>query len=107
MATPEAKVKNWLKNRLKIRYPNIWIYMAPGGPFGRAGTPDLLCCINGLFVAIEVKSDGHQMLTQKQAHECRRISKAGGITCVIKGKDVTRLDRLCNVIEGLSIQKSV
>ncbi len=51
-----------------------------GGGFQRAGVPDILACINGHFVAIEVKSPsgkGRASLLQKQ--NIMEIRKAGGI----------------------------
>ena len=83
--TPEGKVKTWLDKQLKKRYPNIWFYKAPGGRFGKAGTPDVLCCIDGHFVAIEVKAIGGTV-TLKQSIEQDLIRKAGGMAVTIYGK---------------------
>lgn len=47
------------------------------------GTPDILCCINGHFVAIELKRDPSQKPDKLQEHELGRISKAGGVSVVV------------------------
>lgn len=42
------------------------------------GTPDILACIGGHFVAIELKRDEKQKLEKLQEHEMEKIKKAGG-----------------------------
>lgn len=49
----------------------------------RRGVPDLLLCINGQFIAIELKSPHRQArLTPLQSHEINEIKKAGGLAFV-------------------------
>lgn len=47
----------------------------------RAGTPDILACLNGKFIAIEVKRLGKKA-TPLQEHHINEIKKAGGIAFV-------------------------
>lgn len=61
-----------------ISTSEIWAVKYPGGLFGKSGTPDILCCCKGQFVAIEVKADGKSM-TQLQKLTSARIAAAGGI----------------------------
>ena len=75
---PEGKVKEKLRKWLRKEYPGCWIYMAPGGRFGRKGVPDLVCCIEGVFVAIEVKAKEGMEPTPIQEDELKLISKASG-----------------------------
>ena len=96
--TLEAKVKQWLRRQLLKKYPDAWIYMAPGGPFGRRGVPDLLCCIKGLFVIIEAKSETGK-LTANQTVEINKLRVANAICAVIHGKDAKRLEQLFKIID--------
>ena len=57
----------------------------------RKGTPDILACIKGRFVAIEVKKDQKEVTkwrrcndihSQIQFAECERIDEAGGLSIV-------------------------
>ena len=89
--TPEKKVKDWLKRELKKLYPDIFIYMAPGGAFGMKGIPDLLCCTHGIFVAIEVKANEKGKATDMQVYQMRKLSEAGAVVALMKGKDIRRL----------------
>ena len=52
--TPEAKVKAAVKKMLD-KHGVYYFYAATHG-FGRSGVPDLVCCHNGHFLAIECKA---------------------------------------------------
>ena len=54
-----------------------WIHLA------RAGTPDRFLCLNGRFVALEVKVPGQQP-TQEQCAIHERIRQSGGIVVVVE-----------------------
>jgi len=59
-----------------------------GGIFktGRAGCPDIICCINGKFVGFEVKTpSGKQIPSQKEAEAV--IRKNGGEYHVVRSID--------------------
>lgn len=48
----------------------------------RKGVPDLLCCLRGKFLAIEVKAEnGHP--SELQLYQIRKIREAGGIAFVL------------------------
>ena len=50
--------------------------------FTKAGIPDILACINGHFVAIEVKSDRGEP-SELQLYNVREIRRAGGFAFVL------------------------
>lgn len=91
--TPEGKVKRWVKERLKRDYPGAWIYWAPGGMFGRAGTPDCLFVWRGVFVGLEVKAEGGRA-SALQLRSLQQISEAGGIAAVCYGRDSAKMDAI-------------
>lgn len=68
------------------------------------GFPDLLACVNGRFVGIEVKYDknGTYGVTKAQEMRLRHIMNAGGVACVIDKDNVdgleSFLDRLCDPV---------
>lgn len=46
----------------------------------KRGTPDVLACLNGRFIAIEVKKEGKlSTVTPIQQHQLSQIQLAGGI----------------------------
>jgi hypothetical protein len=88
--TPEAKVKEKIKRWLDLHMPGHWRVMPRGGPFGKAGCPDILICWKGIFIAIEVKaSDG--VLSHLQLMSLQKIQAAGGVAAVVRGFDESRL----------------
>ena len=64
-------------DRMKVEmvgwYTKIW-----GGGFQKSGIPDLICCVNGVMLAVEVKaSNGRPSELQKL--NISRINTSGGI----------------------------
>jgi hypothetical protein len=59
---------------------------------GRPGCPDIIACLHGRSVAIELKAGGNR-LEPAQSDECDRIREAGGVVIVARC--------LHDVMEGL------
>lgn len=87
--TPEAKVKASVVKLLK-KYEVYHFFPATHG-FGRSGVPDIICCLEGKFLAIECKA-GRGTITALQDRELKRINKARGITFVINEDNQAMLD---------------
>lgn len=79
-STPEAKVKEKIKNILKEH--GAYYAMPMGTGYGSSGVPDFLVCLNGEFLAIEAKA-GRGVPTALQEKNMRDIEKAGGRTLVV------------------------
>lgn len=73
--TIERQIRNYLDSI------GAWHIKTHGNMFSRAGTPDILACIDGIFVAIEVKQPGG-LVTPLQAAHIELIKKAGGVAFV-------------------------
>ena len=73
----------------------IWVVKYPGGIFGTTGTPDLILCVKGRFLALEVKKPGKP---PKKIQEYRQneIRKSSGISEI-----VVSLEEAVKVIEGV------
>lgn len=87
----EDKIKKFIKS------VGGWWVKFHGNAFTRDGVPDLLCCVNGYFLAIEVKGDGGEP-SELQLHEIEEIKKAGGIALASYPDDFKELKEL---IRGL------
>lgn len=72
---PEAKIGR--KIRQYIEESGGFVFKVHGGPQMMAGLPDLIACIQGLFVGIEVKQPG-QNPTARQVFVHRMIQRSGG-----------------------------
>jgi hypothetical protein len=87
--TPEAKVKASVVKLLK-QYEVYYFFPATHG-FGRSGVPDIICCLEGNFLAIECKA-GNNKPTALQEREMQRIANAGGDAFLINEENIHTLE---------------
>jgi Holliday junction resolvase len=80
MATPEKAVKAKVKNVLESE--GVYYFMPPANGFGRSGVPDIVACVNGLFLAIECKA-GTNKPTALQVREIESIRRNNGVAVVV------------------------
>ena len=98
--TPEAKVKKRVKEMLD--HLEIYHFSPPGMGLGRSGIPDLICCANGKFVAIECKA-GKGQTTALQERELNAITIANGHVFVARESNLEELyERLIWIIKNLN-----
>lgn len=79
-STPEKAVKAKVKAILESE--GAYFFMPPANGYGRAGIPDIICCVAGHFLAIECKAGGNKP-TALQERELSDIRNAGGVAVVI------------------------
>lgn len=90
-ATPEARVK--AKVRAILKAHDIYYTLPIGSGYGGdAGTPDILACVNGLFLAIECKAGRGKTTALQDAH-IERIKASGGIALVINETNLQELEQ--------------
>ncbi len=87
----ETKIKKFLESH------NIWFIKIWGGGFQRAGVPDLICCVNGHFVAIELKGSNGKP-TELQKYNIRKINESNGIGLILYPHQFNEFKTL---VEGL------
>lgn len=87
--TPEGRVKKAVKEYLKSI--GAWFYMPVQNGMGVVGIPDLICCVQGTFVAIETKAPGKVgNTTANQDRQLEGIQKAGGVSLVVDSVETVR-----------------
>ena len=69
--------------RLLRKTPNCFCWKEHGGMYGTADIPDVIACINGRFVAFEVKTETGK-LSRLQEVTLGRIRDAGGKAYVVR-----------------------
>lgn len=91
----ENKIKRYLKDMdaYRVKYH--------GNYFSENGTPDILACVNGYFLAIEVKATNGKP-SELQLAKVDEIRKAGGFAYVVYPSG---WERLRDIINGLLIDK--
>lgn len=62
--------------------PSCFAWKEHGGMYGTAGLPDIICCVNGRFIAFEVKTAVGKV-TKLQEIAIRKINNAGGSACKV------------------------
>lgn len=96
----EKQFENKIKKYLKDHGAYFLKYWA-GAQFTKSGVPDILACVNGYFVGIEVKAQNGKP-SELQLYNIRQIRKAGGFAYVVYPSG---WERLKDVLDGLLIEK--
>lgn len=72
----ENKVKRFLKDN------GCWYVKFFANRMTRTGVPDILACVNGHFVAIEVKAQNGKP-SELQVYNIKKIREAGGVGIIL------------------------
>ena len=94
--TPEAKVKRHIHAALDACGAYAVNYI--GGMYANNGTPDILACVSGRFLAVEAKA-GRNKPTAIQIKNLRDIDAAGGVALVINESNLDYLVECLNDIQ--------
>jgi hypothetical protein len=102
---PETIFKERAMRDLKKKFKNIWFVKTQ--MVVKRGIPDLLICLNGWFIAIELKCDG-EVPTPLQEWNLQHIAHAGGMAFVVDPSGwLDLLDVLQNLSECESALESI
>lgn len=84
-----------------------WVLKYWGGAkFTKSGIPDLLVCLNGCFLGIELKAPrGHP--EELQLYHLNQIEKAGGFAILLYPKDFEQFKELIELIRNTDIDAIV
>lgn len=74
--TFENKIKKFLEEN------NAWFVKFFANSYTKSGIPDILACVNGYFVGVEVKSQNGKP-SELQLYNVRKIREAGGFAMVL------------------------
>lgn len=78
---PETRTRKKFRELLRQLEPAIDVHSIDQEVI--KGSPDLLICANGWFVACEIKSHARIEPTPLQKHKLARIEKANGLSFVV------------------------
>jgi Holliday junction resolvase len=83
MATQgESRLQRRIQEALTRTFPGCYVIKVHVSEFSAAGTPDLIACIHGYFIALEVKVPG-ETPTELQDYTLKCIRAAGGAATVV------------------------
>ena len=82
------------ENKVKAFLNSIGAYYIKthGDKFSKVGTPDILACVNGYFVAVEVKAENGKP-SDLQLYHLDEIRKAGGLAFLLYPKDFEQFEQ--------------
>ena len=84
------------ENKIKAYLKSIGAYFIKthGDRFSKVGTPDIIACVNGYFVAVEVKAENGKP-SELQIYHIEQINKAGGYGVILYPKDFEGFKKIC------------
>ena len=84
------------ENKIKAYLKSIGAYFIKthGDRFSKVGTPDIIACVNGHFVAVEVKAENGKP-SELQLYHLEQIRKAGGHSFLLYPKDFEKFKKIC------------
>lgn len=85
---PETRLQVKIRKALEKKYPGSFWFKVHGGPYQRMGIPDLLGCIDGYYIALEVKTKKGKP-SDIQIETIKLIITAGGFSCVVRSPEET------------------
>jgi hypothetical protein len=96
--TKEGEVKAKVKEILTRL--DVWHFFPAANGYGRSAIPDIICCVQGKFLAIECKKEDLQP-TAIQHREMLRIIKSGGSAICINAENVGKFEEhMRKIIRG-------
>lgn len=87
----ESVLVSRIKKRILEEYPNAWVFKVVGSPQQEPGVPDLLVCVDGRLIGLEVKyqrpgeSEKHAVgrASALQLQQIERLRGAGAAASVV------------------------
>lgn len=85
----EEKIKNFLKSK------GCWYVKYFANRMTKSGIPDILACVNGYFIGIEVKAEKGKPSELQYYHQ-EQIRKSGGISIILYPDQFEDFKKLIN-----------
>lgn len=90
----ENKIKEWLREH------NCYNVKFFANGYTKRGVPDILTCVNGWFIGIEVKADAGKP-SEIQLYNIKKIRESGGFGWVVYPSGWNDLEQmLLNILKG-------
>lgn len=109
----EAALVKKIVSAIHKRHPAAWFLKVVGSPWQMSGVPDILVCVNGLLIGMEVKHQKpgeteeytRSRATPLQRIQIQKINQAGGMAGVVISVDeaLDMIDR-AHLKHGITIR---
>lgn len=97
---PETKFKIHVVSPALRKLPNTWFVKIQ--QVALRGTPDYILCVNGNFVALELKPDEFTEPDELQKYNISKIHDSGGVAIVAYPEN---WDKIYNILSELAVGK--
>lgn len=95
MASNESGVVEAIRKRIAAEWPTSATWKMHGSIYMETGIPDVLCCVEGRLIFLEVKhrkpgeseARAYGRTSVEQVRQIRRIRAAGGAACTVLDED--------------------
>lgn len=95
MASNESGVVEAIRKRIAAEWPTSVTWKMHGSIYMETGIPDIMCCVEGRLIALEVKhrkpgeseARAYGRTSVEQVRQIRRIRAAGGAACTVLDED--------------------
>lgn len=95
MASNESGVVEAIRKRIAAEWPSSATWKMHGSIYMETGIPDVLCCVEGRLIFLEVKhrkpgeseARAYGRTSVEQVRQIRRIRAAGGAACTVLDED--------------------
>ena len=95
MSGPEARIQRDIQKAMVER--GVFCFKVHGNEHMMAGLPDLICCVEGIYLGLEVKTPSTQGdVSPRQFRVHTQIDEAGGLAAV-----VWSADQACQIVEAM------
>lgn len=87
MTQRESALSRRIMTRLRLE-EDFWGFKVVGNPAQMSGVPDIIACVGGKFVGLEVKHpETRKNVSAVQANVIGKINRAGGTALVVCSAD--------------------
>lgn len=91
MSGPETNLVRSIRTRIKREWPRSLTWKMHGSVYMEAGIPDIVCCVEGRFIALEVKAPkagegylhAYERTSREQRYQIGRVRAADGAACTV------------------------
>lgn len=84
----ESDLQRKIKARLEREFPGSFWTKIHGGPHQQAGLPDLVGCVMGRLIGLEIKLPGKEgTMTPRQTEVLAKLTAAGATASMVTNED--------------------
>ena len=89
---PESRIQLRIQKAIRTKWPKAYVRKIHGSEFSSGGMADLVVCIDGYFIALEVKVDPDDWGSDLQVADGKEVIRAGGLWAIVTSPEEAILE---------------